>query len=241
MKRQFIFDGKLLLVAVVIVSTLWSLGLWQRERGLAKQAFELKSDILQQGDSVDITHFSDDLHALSGMNAHVLGRFDTQQQYLHDNRLRNGVAGYHVLTALRLSGQSSAILVNRGWVVANHDRRQLPDVLFQPESLIKISGRAMSPVTGVFTLGGDEPSAVWPKRMQTIDIKKWSKQLNYPLLPIMILLDADATHGYARDWDNLLPGKYMTADKHFAYAYQWFGLAIVALLVFGFLSYRLLE
>lgn len=241
MKRQFIFDGKLLLVTVVIFSVLWSLGLWQRDRGLAKQAFELKAEALQQGDSVDIAHFTDDLHALSGMNAHVVGSFDTQQQYLHDNRLRNGVAGYHVLTPLRLKGQPSAILVNRGWVVANQDRQQLPDLLFQPEASIKISGRAMSPVTGVFTLGEDEPSLTWPKRMQTIDIKKWSEQLNYPLLPIMILLDSDEEHGYARDWDNLLPGKYMTADKHFAYAYQWFGLAIVALLVFGFLSFKILE
>ena len=240
MKRQFVFDGKLLVVTIIIFAVLWSLGSWQRDRGLAKQAFELKAKTLQQGDSVNITHFMNDLDALSGMNVHALGHFDSKQQFLHDNRLRNGVAGYHVLTPFRLTGQSNAILVNRGWVFANQERQQFPAIQFQSGTL-KVSGRATQPLLGVFTLGEDEPSVLWPKRMQTIDIKKWSDKLNYPLSPLIVLLSPEAEYGYDRDWNNLLPGKYMTADKHFAYAYQWFGLAIVSLFVFGFLSFKTIE
>ena len=51
-----------------------------------------------------------------------------EPQFLLDNMLHDGAAGYHVLTALRVRGLRERVLVNRGWVPAGGDRRVLPDV-----------------------------------------------------------------------------------------------------------------
>jgi surfeit locus 1 family protein len=58
----------------------------------------------------------------------VYGEFVDRPQFLLDNMLHDGVAGYHVLTALRVPGRREHVLVNRGWVPAGGDRRVLPDV-----------------------------------------------------------------------------------------------------------------
>ena len=44
------------------------------------------------------------------------------------------------------------------------------------------------------------------------------------LLPVVLLLEADAAHGFAREWR---PVYGTTPDKHRAYAMQWFTLAAV--------------
>ena len=56
------------------------------------------------------------------------GEFVTQPQFLLDNMLHEGAAGYHVLTALRIADVPERVLVNRGWVPAGVDRGALPDV-----------------------------------------------------------------------------------------------------------------
>ena len=58
----------------------------------------------------------------------VRGEYVGRPQFLLDNMLHDGVAGYHVLTALRVAGRRERVLVNRGWVPAGGDRRVLPDV-----------------------------------------------------------------------------------------------------------------
>ena len=58
----------------------------------------------------------------------VGGEYVARPQFLLDNMLHDGVAGYHVLTALRVPGRRERVLVNRGWVPAGGDRRVLPDV-----------------------------------------------------------------------------------------------------------------
>jgi len=56
------------------------------------------------------------------------GAYVAAPQFLLDNMLHDGVAGYHVLTVLRVEGSTRKMIVNRGWVGSGSDRRTLPDV-----------------------------------------------------------------------------------------------------------------
>ena len=69
----------------------------------------------------------------------VEGEYSVEQQFLLDNMLHDGAAGYHVLTPLRMRGSERRVLVNRGWVPVG-DRQSLPDVGVD-EGRRTISGR----------------------------------------------------------------------------------------------------
>src|SRR5690554_968276 len=58
----------------------------------------------------------------------VEGEFVPAAMVLLDNRIHNGVAGYHVIMPLRVPGSSMHVLVNRGWIAAGPDRSRLPEV-----------------------------------------------------------------------------------------------------------------
>jgi len=60
------------------------------------------------------------------MQLEVQGVFDDAHTILLDNRVMNGVAGYHVLSPLRIAGSELAILVNRGWLAAGRSRERIP-------------------------------------------------------------------------------------------------------------------
>ncbi len=44
------------------------------------------------------------------------GSFEPRYGVLIDNRIRHGVAGYHVVMPLAIGGGSRYVLVNRGWI-----------------------------------------------------------------------------------------------------------------------------
>ena len=60
-------------------------------------------------------------------------------QVLLDDRIHDGAAGYEVLTALELADGRN-VLVNRGWIRADVDRRVLPDVSVDGDER-EVSGR----------------------------------------------------------------------------------------------------
>ena len=61
-------------------------------------------------------HLSADISALSYAPVTMSGRFEGARQFLLDNRTRNGVAGFHVLTAFIPVGAAGGVMVNRGWI-----------------------------------------------------------------------------------------------------------------------------
>ena len=57
-----------------------------------------------------------------------MGATNRSVQLLLDNRVHDGQAGYEILTAFRVAGVERRLIVNRGWIKADPDRRVLPDV-----------------------------------------------------------------------------------------------------------------
>ncbi len=157
----------------------------------------------------------------------VAGTFRADRQFLLDNRVHDGVAGYEVLTPLRLANDSRWLLVNRGWVAADPDRRVLPDVRVDAGPRA-VSGRVERLPRPGIKLGASVPVNVAGDGVAVVvypTARELGALLGEPLLDYELLLDAAAADGYVRDWR--APG--LAIERHLAYAGQWFLLAVGAL------------
>ena len=207
------------------------LGRWQWDKGLWRQAewdaFARGADqplVLGSRDPVELPRFQ---------RVEVTGAFDTAHQFLLDNRIHAGVAGYEVLTPLAIR-DGRVLLVDRGWVPLAGFRDRLPDVHFTAPTTVVLTGRVDSlPVAGL-ALGRMPPSAgqEWPKVTSFPDMNQLAAVLGHRLAGRIVLLDPRAPYGYVRDWQP--PG--MSPVRNLAYAVQWWGFAVTLLIIWAVLS-----
>jgi surfeit locus 1 family protein len=86
------------------------------------------------------------------------------------------------------------------------------------------------PPEAIFLLdSAEEAGSGWPQVIQAIDIPALEQRLDQALLPLVLQLDADDTHGFVRDWKAVYG---IPPDKHRAYAMQWFTLAAVLAIIY---------
>jgi surfeit locus 1 family protein len=155
----------------------------------------------------------------------VRGELVGQPQFLLDNMLHEGVAGYHVLTALRIPGRREHLLVNRGWVPAGGDRRVLPDVAVGGGSRTVAGRLERLPRPGLRLGEGDAAgSASRVVVLQYPTAAELARRLGAPVVDYQLLLDPTAPDGYVREWR--APG--VQPERHLSYAGQWLSLAIGA-------------
>ena len=154
--------------------------------------------------------------------AEFTGRYRVDRQYLLDNRTHHGVAGYHVLTPMRLEGGDVHVLVNRGWVPVGAHRARLPDVAVSGDTLTE-EGLIVEPPGSGLELGpAGYDDRGWPRVVQRVDLARIEAELGAPLLPFVIRLSPASAHGYLRDW-RLRAG--LSPERHLGYAVQWFAMA----------------
>lgn len=213
---------------LVLVVFLVSLGFWQLGRAEQKETFLSQQESAEDQAIIKLTADTD-LTNIRYRNAELTGYYDIHHQYLIDNQIVNGRAGYFVMTPFRIDGLKQAVLVNRGWVVLNRDRRILPELSFDA-SRLTITGRINQfPVVGIRLAGAEIPTKGWPSVVQLVDSKVLSEKLGYALLPFQIELHESMAHGYKREWKS---SQLMPPEKHIAYAVQWFGLALTLTVLF---------
>ena len=133
--------------------------------------------------------------------------------------------GYEVLSPLQ-SRSGLWVLVNRGWMAAGDDRRELPRIE-TPQAMVELRGIISLPPGKTLILGEQEAPG-WPKVIERVELTRLSQQLGRELQPVVILLAPASPYGFAREWQ-VTP---MGAQRHLAYAFQWFSLAAVLLIVY---------
>jgi surfeit locus 1 family protein len=153
----------------------------------------------------------------------IEGEFVAEPQFLLDNMLHEGVAGYHVLTALRVRGERQRVLVNRGWVSAGGDRSRLPDIAVEP-GLHTVTGRLERLPRPGMRLGSEAGGSAQAIVLQYPTAADLEQRLGAPVFDYQLLLDAGAEQGYVREWQ--APG--VAPQRHLSYAGQWLALAIAA-------------
>lgn len=223
-----------LIIAYVLgLGLLLTLGGWQIARGQHKAAV-LESANAGTKDYHQISALPDNPTQLSYQTATLRGNWLEERIILLANRIYQSQLGYEVIMPFRL-GDGNLMLVNRGWVQQGQENN-LPAL--QQEQPPK--GTLYLPQKG-FTLGQaiqteEISSAQWPKVSLYIDLSQFSVALNETLSPLMLVLDAEHTNSLTRIWKPVV----IQPERHYAYALQWFGLAI-AFIIFGVIWFRRLR
>ncbi|MHB1187292.1 SURF1 family protein [Thiobacillus sp.] len=194
-----------------------SLGNWQSGRADFKRELQARYDAAVREAPIHVGSDLLDRDSVLYRKLEVEGVFDDTHTILIDNRVLNGVAGYHVLTPLRLQGSPVAILVNRGWVAAGRTRDQVP-VPPTPAGLVRLEGMAVDPHTRYFELAETVPQGrVW----QNLDFERYAMTARLQLQPVLLLQTSNQADGLRRNW----PRPDTGVDTHVSYAFQWYSLA----------------
>ena len=219
--------GWVVLLGVAGVAIGVTAGVWQLGRANDKR--ELEARFAAATDAAPLVALApgEPDPALRYRAIRLSGRYDTGHQVLLDNISHAQRPDYQVLTPFVTA--TGTVLVNRGWVPADGDRRVLPD-LAVPAGPRDVLGRIdWLPRPAIELASGpparDEP---WPRRLSFPSIPQLRDQLGISLAGYQVLLDPAAPDGFVRDWH---PGG-ISPERHLAYAVQWFGLA-VTLVVFN--------
>ena len=208
---------------VAVAGTFLSLGFWQLERSETRRAQDELRQERAQLSPVYITSFPEEsLEELAGRRIRLRGHY-LAEQFLLDNQIHDKRPGYHALSPFELSTYQQVVLVNRGWVPAGTDRSRLPSIPVPTETEIQLEGMIHLPQANPFT---DSEYLLegrgWPQVIQDMDYPRLAERLSeLSLVPATVRLGEDQPHGYARAW----PSPPMSADKHLAYAFQWFAMA----------------
>jgi surfeit locus 1 family protein len=202
------------------------LGTWQVQRGLEKEAL---FRAFARGDGPAVPYQTNQAQARYA-RVQLAGRYDAERQILLDNMIKDGVVGYRVLTPLHTA--QGTVLVDRGWLRAPPRRDQWP-VVTVSDARRTVAGRLDAlPRAGLRLAAADGEG--WPRRLSYPDIATVQRIYGQAVDPRIILLDADAPDGYARDWR---PGG-MAPERHFGYAVQWYGLAATILVLYFVLNLK---
>jgi surfeit locus 1 family protein len=231
------FEKAPTLAYLCLLPLLIALGMWQLGRSEEKRIFlnqqeqgSASSEIIQLSSAIE-----DNADALRYKKIQATGHYDQAHQFLIDNQISAGKAGYFVLTPFVLQGETKAVLINRGWVPLNQDRSVLPDVQIKKEQTV-VTGRINRfPSVGIKLAGAEIPTDSWPSVIQVVDSEILAKKLAYPLFPFQIELDKDRPEGFKREWQTT---SIMLPEQHIAYAIQWFALAITLTILFIWHSYK---
>lgn len=221
------------LSALLALAATISLGRWQLSRADQKLTLQAAMDGQNSKSALDSTALlsGGDLTPLLYQRARLRGTWVREATVFLDNRQMNDRVGFFAMTPLLLEGGRAAILVQRGWVPRNFaDRAQLPAVV-TPTGTVEIEGHIAPAPSKLYEPG--RPSG-GPIR-QNLDLKELAADSGLPLLAVSLRQTGSSSEGLLREW----PPVNLGVDKHYGYAFQWFGLAgLIAVLFLWFQMIR---
>ena len=219
-------------VALAAMALTASLGRWQLSRAAEKEASQAAVAERQRLPALDGASLA---QALSDDQARELlhraitlrGQWLADRTVFLDNRPMARQTGFYVLTPLRLTVSERMMLVQRGWAPRHQvDRSLLPPVQ-TPTGEVQVSGRIAAHPPRVYQLGQEQGGAI----RQNLDLDAWRAETGLPLAPVLVVQTGDASDGVQRDWPEAASG----VEKHYGYAFQWFGLCtLIGLLLLWF-------
>ncbi|MFO1400363.1 MAG: SURF1 family protein [Steroidobacteraceae bacterium] len=225
-----------LLLTLAGVALFGALGHWQWRRAEEKRA--LVAAFASGGGTAEALGARGTVALPRYREIGVRGRYDATHQFLLDNSSRGPAPGYEVLTPFELE-DGRWLLVNRGWLpLVAGARARLPDIAFAAGDLRSLRGRLDElPVAGI--AAGRQPPApggAWPRLTSFPRSAELAAALGHALEPRQLLLAADVPDGYRREWQGA--GSGFGPERHIAYAVQWWGLALLALVLYLFMNLR---
>lgn len=216
----------------LLCAAMIALGIWQLERGFAKQAIlDRYVDAGQQtAEPIDATRVA---RADQIVRGEVRGHFDGGRQLLLDNQSHDGQPGYHVWTPLQ-QDDGSIVVVDRGWV---------PHLAGQQPEALKVAGTSRSvtgfwhslPVPGMRLATDNCAPRPWPRPVAFPTVDDLRCLYGPKVAAGILLMDAAEADGYVRQWQTT---PELNPAMHYGYAGQWFAFTLTLLVIFLKMSFR---
>ena len=208
------------LAAAALFALVSSLGTWQMNRADEKRERQALLDRRMAEAPLVLTGAVASAEPLMYRRVRATGRWLAERQVYVDNQIRNGRAGFHVVTPLQLEGRSEVVLVNRGWIARDRGYPQAPPVAVAP-GRVEVTGLATRPPARYRELSSETiTGSVW----QNLSIERYAAHTGLQALPVVILADRPAT-GLARVTETPDAG----VAKHVEYSLTWYALAATTL------------
>lgn len=206
------------------------LGAWQLDRAREKQA--LFDAFAAGGEAIALSPGSRGLEELRRYApVRATGRYIADRQFLLDNMVAGGQAGYRVITPL-LIADGHAVLVDRGWLPRDFSTPVPPPIEVDEQPRTVAGQLDQLPRPGIALETPAESG--WPKVVQFPTLDELSGWLELELVPGLLLLEPAAPDGYRRDWR---PSDF-GPERHIGYAFQWFALAATLVILYLAWSFR---
>lgn len=222
-------------------------GIWQLNR--AEQKIRLGESLAAKLQMPVLNANTDSLSLERAIERRILarGRFIPAEAIWLDNRPRpipeggsgaSGQSGFYVMMPLKLDGQETVLWVNRGWAPRNNlNRIELPPVNTSDE-IVTIEGVAFAHPGRVYELGQKGDPKARPRIEQNFDLALEAQSHEWKQLPFIVRESGSSKEdGLVRNWPSPTNG----VDRHYAYAFQWFALALAGFLFWlinGLMKYR---
>lgn len=211
-------------LAVVLTALM---GNWQLGRAAEKIALQAaidqkqklpplaNADVVAAAGPADLVH-----HA-----AVLRGVWRSEHTVFLDNRQMAGKVGLFVMTPLELAGSKTSVVVQRGWLPRNFlQREKLPEVA-TPAGEVTVMVRMAPPPSKLFDFQGGDNGAL----RQNLDLPDFARSTGLALRTDVGAIETEARpDGLARNWPAFKTG----VDKHYGYAFQWFGLSALLFILY---------
>lgn len=216
---------------MVLFLVLVKLGFWQLSRGDEKLLLEQQLQDREQMTPLVIEQLVEieSEFTLTGFPLQVDVEPDTAPLIYIDNVTFEGRVGYTVLQPMTVffQGGKKMLLVELGFVAAPSTRDRLPRVN-SIESGSNLVGRVYQRSINPLSSDVMQEQMLEGVRIQNLNLEQLSKVLDIPLFDFVLQPYALPESNLPKIWSPYP----MTSQKHFGYAFQWFGMALVyALLV----------
>jgi surfeit locus 1 family protein len=214
---------RFLVPSILILATmafLVSLGFWQLDRADQKRTIEASIQKANTG-VVELIINQNELLNKEYYEVRLQGSYIGDKQFIYDNQIVDQASGYYVLTPFVLTGQSNAIMINRGFIPWNGRRDQLDDIAVD-SAFREVKIQVSRPIKRI-ELKTSDISNQFPVLIQAIDFDVIEEISSTSFVDVIGLLDPSSDDGFVRKWEPYTG----SIEKHIGYAIQWFLMALV--------------
>jgi surfeit locus 1 family protein len=218
--------------AVAGIAATASLGSWQW--GRAQQKIALHDAIAARAAlpplaAADLLAPAADPAALLHRPIVLGGTWVPERTVFLDNRQMNGVPGFYVVTPLRLAGSDAVVLVQRGWVQRNFERRDVLPPVQTPPGVVEVRGRLAPAPAKLYAFDTEEKGPI----RQNLDLARFRAETGLALLPLTVQQGGRPSEGLLRQWPQAGSG----AEKNYGYAFQWWAIATLIAILYVWFQY----
>ena len=208
------------LVAALIIST-FCLGIWQLHRLDERQTY---NDLFESRSSQPTTSLlgllenSEEITDIFYRSAEVYGEFDLSRQIYVVNKAQDGVAGVHVVSALKVQDQNFYVAVNRGFVPRAVYLEERQEDLSPPGGITNVKG---------LVAADKEDTRGYGDEVAEIDLDALSSYWEIPLAPVVL---QEQFENDVKQIPIPLPAPDLSEGPHLSYAVQWFIFMTIGLI-----------